>query len=76
MKKWVPSHLVDGLVPVQGPGERAGPGHRLGDMHLGLAGPPHTNLHLALRGNVLTHVQEALHGVVHGNLDSRLNIFS
>ena len=46
-------HLVDVGVPCQGPGEGAGPGHGLADVHLAAARLPHLHLHRTVRGNVL-----------------------
>ena len=47
-------HLVDVGVPGHGPGEGAGPGHGLADVHLAAARLPHLHLHRAVRGDVLT----------------------
>ena len=46
-------HLVDVGVPGHGPGEGAGPGHGLADVHLAAARLPHLHLHRAVRGDVL-----------------------
>ena len=61
-------HLVDLLVPLQCPGERAGPRHRLAHLHLGVARLPHPHHQLTPGGDVLTDVKETLNCVVHGDL--------
>ena len=55
-------HLVDVGVPGHGPGEGAGPGHGLADVHLAAARLPHLHLHRAVRGDVLTPGQMSASG--------------
>ena len=65
-------HLVYPRVPLELPGEGAGPGHGLTDVNLALAGLPHLDHHRALGGDVLTDVEETLDSRVHRNLTGRI----
>ena len=62
------SHLVHPGVSLQPPGERAGAGHGLAHLDLALARLSHLDDQRALAGDVLTEVEETLHGGVHRNL--------
>ena len=62
------NHLVDGLISLHAPCERAGHRNCLADMDLRVARLPHHHLHGTLVRNVLTDVEETLKGIIHGHL--------